>query len=435
MDEQGRPTERTYPDDAFTRTPQAQSSAEGSTARGGWRAPFASLANKDFRYLWLGMLALAAGVEMELIAVGYLVYDITGSALKLGIVEAGFAFPTLLFSLFGGVLADRMDKRVIIQISQSLEVIVGFTVAALILTDTLTWTYLLIMAVVEGSLFAFMMPARQAIVPRLVSSDQLTNAIAMNTAAFSAMTLLSPVLAGGIYGLAGPGAVFLTLASLKVVSVMLTTLIRPVPPMRDGKGSSMLTEIREGLAYVRRTKIVLLLLALGLMSFFLSWPFHTLIPVFIKDIYGLGPEAMGLMLGFLGAGALAGSLFVATAGRWHRGLVMIGGGFLTSVGLFLVAGIPIYYAAVGIMLLVGLGEGVTWALSGALTIEKSDDKYRGRVSSISMLTFGLMPIGVLPAGYAAQQLGGQMTVALLAGLLCVGSLLFLVIAKQIRQIQ
>ena len=319
----------------------ARSTAGASAPPPGWRAPFASLANKDFRYLWLGMLALAAGVEMELIAIGYLVYDITGSALRLGIVEAAFAFPTLLFSLFGGVLADRMDKRLIIQISQSLEVVVGFTVAVLILTDSITWTHLLIMALIEGSLFAFMMPARLAIVPRLVSSNQLTNAIAMNTAAFSAMTLLSPVLAGGIYGLAGPGAVFLTLSTFKVVSVALTTLVRRVPPIENDQKSSVLLDIKEGLNYVWRTRLVLMLLVLGLISFMLAWPFHTLIPVFIKDIYGLGPEAMGLMLAFLGAGALVGSMFVATAGRWNRGLVMIGGGFVTSIGLFLVAGIPV----------------------------------------------------------------------------------------------
>ena len=415
--------------------PIALSPASASAPPPGWRVPFASLANKDFRYLWFGMLALAAGVEMELIAIGYLVYDITGSALKLGIVEAGFAFPTLLFSLFGGVLSDRMDKRLIIQISQSLEVIVGFTIAVLILTDSITWTHLLIMALIEGSLFAFMMPARQAIVPRLVSSDQLTNAISLNTAAFSAMTLLSPVLAGGIYGIAGPGVVFLTLSSFKVVSVALTTLVRPVPPIPNSDGGSVLLEIKQGLQYVWNTRLVLLLMVLGFLSFLLSWPFHTLIPVFIKDIYGLGPEAMGLMLAFLGAGALIGSMFVATAGRWNRGLVMIGGGFATAIGLFLVAGIPIYYAAVGIMVLVGLGEGLTWALSSTLTMEKTTDKFRGRVSSISMLTMGLMPLGVLPAGYLTEVLGGRITVAILGGLLFLGSLIFLVTQKQIRKMQ
>ena len=402
---------------------------------GGWRAPFASLANRDFRYIWIGMLFLAAGVEMELVAIGYLVYDLTGSAFRLGIVEASFAFPTLLFSLFGGVLADRLDKRTIIQIAQSLEVIVGFTVAALILTGAITWTHLLVMALIEGSLFAFMMPARLAIVPRLVGPDQLTNAISLNTAAFSAMTLLSPVLAGGIYGLAGPGAVFLTLSSLKVVSVIFTTLVRPVPPTGESGGATVMTEIKQGLGYVWGNRMVLLLMVLGFMSFFLSWPFHTLIPVFIKDIYGLEAEAMGLMLGFLGAGALVGSMFVATAGRWHRGLVMIGGGFVTSIGLFLVAGIPIYYAALVIMILVGLGEGVTWALSSTLTMEHTTDKFRGRVSSISMLTMGLMPLGVLPAGYLAEVLGGRITVAILAGTLFVCSLLFLATQKRIRQLQ
>ena len=117
------------------------------------------------------------------------------------------------------------------------------------------------------------------------------------------------------------------------------------------------------------------------------------------------------------------------------GLVMIGGGSVAAVGLFLVAGVPIYYAAVGIIFLVGLGEGLTWALSTTLTMERTSKKFRGRASSISMLTMGLMPLGVLPAGYLTEALGGQTTVAILGGLLLLCSLVFLVTQKQIRQMQ
>ena len=416
--------------DVQTHTPEATSAPTG------WRTTFSSLANRDFRFLWIGMLALAAGVEMEMVAVGYLVYDLTDSPLLLGVVEAGFGLPTLAFALFGGLIADRLDKKYVIQISQSLEAVVALVVGILIITDNINWTYLLLMALVEGSLFSFMMPARQAIVPRLVEPHQLTNAMAINSAAFSAMTLMSPMFAGQMYRFVGPGAVFLAITSMKVVSVLMTTKIRRVPPTREEvESNSAVEDIKDGLVYVFRTRIVLVLLVFGLASVLLSWPFHTLIPVFVVDIYGRGPEAMGWMLTALGFGALVGSLYIASKGRWHRGLILILGGIITSLALFLVAAIPFYYAAIAIMILVGLGEGAWWALSMALTMEHTEDRFRGRVSSISMLTFGLMPLGVLPAGVAAEYLGGQVTVAILASLLLTVCLIFLITQKLIREMQ
>ena len=414
---------------------QAQRSVGESAPPVGWRAPFASLAYKDFRFLWFGMLALAAGVEMELVAIGYLVYDLTGSALRLGIVEAAFAVPTLLFALFGGVLADRMDKRVIIQVSQSLEVIVGFAVAVMILTGTITWTYLLIMALIEGSLFSFMMPARQAIIPQLVDRAQLTSAMAINAAAFSATTLLSPAVAGGLYALVGPGGVFLAIMSLKAVAVLITARVRRILPDRTGERRPVARDIKDGLAYVRRTNVVLVLLVFTLVVLLMSWPFHTLIPVFVVDVYHLGPGAMGLMLTAVGAGSLMGSLGIASVGGRWRGQLLIAGALVTAAGLFLVAAIPVYYAAVAIMVLLGLGEGTWWTVVMALTMERSEDRYRGRVSAIMMMTFGMMPLGVLPAGASAEYLGPRMTVAILAGLLTAASLVFLVTQKQVRSLQ
>ena len=141
------------------------------------------------------------------------------------------------------------------------------------------------------------------------------------------------------------------------------------------------------------------------------------------------------MLSILGAGSLVGSLTIASIGQWHRGLLLVVGAVITAMGLFLVAAIPIYYAAVGIMILIGLGEGIWWTLIMALTMEHSEDRYRGRVSSILTMSFGLMPLGVLPAGVAAQYLGGQVTVAILAALLTTTSLVFFATQKQLRSLQ
>ena len=402
---------------------------------GRWLNTFSSLSNRDFRNLWLGMVVLSAGFSMEMVAVGYLVYDLTNSALLLGVVEMGFAIPTLALGLLGGVVADRFDRKYVIQGCQATEVAVALGIAALILMDQIHWTHLAAMAMIEGSLFSFMMPARQAIIPQLVDRAQLTSAMAINAAAFSATTLLSPAVAGGLYALVGPGGVFLAIMSLKAVAVLITARVRRIPPDRTGERRPVARDIKDGLAYVRRTNVVLVLLVFTLVVLLTSWPFHTLIPVFVVDVYHLGPGAMGLMLTAVGAGSLMGSLGIASVGGRWRGQLLIAGALVTAAGLFLVAAIPVYYAAVAIMVLLGLGEGTWWTVVMALTMERSEDRYRGRVSAIMMMTFGMMPLGVLPAGASAEYLGPRMTVAILAGLLTAASLVFLVTQKQVRSLQ
>lgn len=381
------------------------------------------------------MVFLSAGFSMELVAVGYLVYDLTSSAFLLGVVEMGFAVPTLALSLLGGVVADRFDRKYVIQAGQAAEAAVSLVIAALILTDRIHWSHLAAMAMIEGGLFSFMMPARQAIIPQLVQRAQLTGAMAINAAAFSATTLLSPAAAGGLYALVGPGGVFLAIASLKAAAVLVTARVRRVYPDRTGEPRAVVRDIKDGLAYVRRTYVVLALLVFTLVALLMSWPFHTLVAVFVKDVYNLGPAAMGLLLTAIGAGSLIGSLGVAYIGARRRGLLLIAGAAVTAAGLFLVAAIPVYYAAVAIMVLLGLGEGVWWAVVMALTMEHSEDRYRGRVSSIMMMTFGLMPLGVLPAGAAAEFIGPRITVAVLAGLLAAAVLVFAATQRQVRSLQ
>ena len=399
-----------------------------------WKATFSSLVNRDFRYLWLGMMAMMGAVQMEMVAIGYLVYDITNSPLLLGVVEAGFAIPTLALALFGGALADRLDRKRVIQAGQATAVLVGVFLAVTILTDTVTWVHLMVAALIEGALFAFLMPARQSIIPQLVEREQFTNAMALNSAAFSSMTLTAPAVAGVLYALVGPGGVYLVIMSLYVVALMLTTQVRRVEPAPIEESRSVLGDIKEGLAYILRTRIIVTILLIGMVATLLSFPFRILLPIFVVDVYHLGPDAMGLMISVMGAGSLAGSLSIASLGRWHRGLLLMLGALASALGLALVAAIPIYYAAVGIMVLLGLGEASRWTLSLTLIMERAEDRYRGRVSSIYMMNFGLMPLSVLPAGIAAEYLGGRATIGIMAAILAVAATALLITQRRIREL-
>jgi MFS family permease len=160
---------------------------------------------------------------------------------------------------------------------------------------------------------------------------------------------------------------------------------------------------------------------MALASTLLVMPFRFLMPIFVVDIYHLGPESMGLLVSVMGGGSLFGSIYIAAHGNRNRGKLLLIGGFLSGVSLLLISAVPIYYFAALMMLPLGLGDAGRRTISMALIMESTDEEFRGRVMSIFMLNFGLMPLGVLPAGIASDIFGGQVTI----GALAVGMILFI----------
>ncbi len=374
---------------------------------------FSSLKNRNFLFLWLGMVCLMAGINMQMIARGYLVYDITQRPFLLGIVNAGSALPILGLSLFGGAFADRMDRRRIIQGGQFISLILTLIVAILITIDVVMWQYLFVASMLQGAMWAFMMPARQAIVPQIVGEDNVTNALALNAAGMSATTLLAPAVAGWIYAGIGPDGVYYVIATLSFFAVVFTSLVRYEGASPVGKKANMRSDIADGLRYIVKSPMVLLLLMMGLATTMLAMPFRFLIPVFVVELYDRGPEALGLLVSVMGLGSLVGAMFIASIGKWRRGVMLIAGSFMSGLGLVLVAAFPFYVAAVAIMVLLGLGDATRRTLNQTLIMEVVEDRFRGRVMSVFMMNFGLMPLGILPAGLAIELYGGQATAAFL----------------------
>ena len=396
---------------------------------------FSSLQNRNFLFLWLGMLAMMGGVQMQMLARGYLVYEITGSVLLLGLVNASTALPMLGLSLFGGVIADRVERKRVIQAGQAFSALIAIVVALAITTDVIAWYHLMVASLLQGVMWAFMMPARQAIIPQLVERDQLTNALALNAAGMSAMTLMAPAVAGGLYAWAGPDTVYYIIAALALSAVLLTGMIPKIEGGAIKKNSPMLTDITEGLSYIRRSPLVLVLLLMGLASALFAMPFRFLMPVFVVDVYQRGPESMGLLVTLMGGGSLAGSLFIASLSRRRRGLLLIAGSFISGIALLLVATFPFYSAAVAIMVLLGVGDAGRRTLNQTLIMEEVEDQYTGRVMSVFMMNFGLMPLGVVPAAFVADVLGGRYAVGILAVLLLITASVILGTQRRLREVQ
>lgn len=401
----------------------------------GFRQMFSSLESPSFLFLWLGMLAMMGSIQMQMVARGYLAYDITNSATLLGLVSAGSALPILLLSLIGGAIADRVERKRVIQITQTLNATMALLVGLAIYAGKIEWYHLMVASIFQGAIWAFLMPARQALIPQLVRKEQLSNAIALNAAGMSLMTLLSPAIAGGLYAWTGPDIVYFVIAALSGLGLVFTTMVPRSGGAQTGPKGAMMGDIIEGLAYIRRSPIVRILLIIGLVTTLLAMPVRFLMPVLVVSIYNLGPDSLGLLLTVMGVGSLVGTLFIAWVGRWRRGLMLLAGSFASGVALVMLAVLPFYAVAAAIMVLLGLGDASRRALNQALAMEEVEDQYRGRVMSVFMMNFGLMPLGVLPIGLVADAYGGQAAVGTLGVLLLAVTAVLLATQGQLRRMQ
>ena len=380
------------------------------------------------------MLFLMFGIQMQMIVRGYLAYEITSSPFILGLVNAGFAIPMLSLSLFGGALADRVERKRVIQAGQLVSVVLAVFIGVSIFTETISWIHLFGVSMAQGALFSFVMPARQALVPHLVGKDNLTNAMSLDAAAMSMTTLLAPTIGGGLYNVIGPDGVYFLIAGCGVAAMLLTSFVSASGGSASRPSVPMFSDILEGLKYVVRSPIVLILLMMGLATALLAMPFRFLMPVFVVDVYERGPESLGLLVTIMGVGSLVGALFIASMGKRRRGLTLLAGSFISGIALVLVAAIPLYYVAAALMVLMGLGDAGRRTLNMALIMEEVDDRYRGRVMSVFMMNFGLMPLGVLPAGAIAQRMGGQFVIGMLGVLLLLTTALILVTQRRLRDL-
>ena len=252
------------------------------------------------------MVFLMFGIQMQMIVRSYLTYEITDSPFLLGLVNAGFAIPMLSLALFGGAVADRMERRRVIQAGQVTSIVLAMFIGVSIVTNTITWIHLFGVSMVQGAIFSFVMPARQALVPSLVGKDNLTNATSLDAAAMSVTTLLAPAVGGGLYNVIGPEGVYFLIAGCSVVAVILTWFVSASGGSASRPSVPMFSDIVEGLRYVVRSPLVLVLLLMALATALLAMPFRFLMPVFVVDVYDRGPESLGLLVTIMGVGSLGG---------------------------------------------------------------------------------------------------------------------------------
>jgi MFS family permease len=390
---------------------------------------------RPYRYMWIGSLLGMGTFQMQNIARTILVDDLTGSALITSIVAMGFAPSMLILSLFGGVAGDRLERRMVIQASQAMNAMLVLVIAILIAAGLIHWWHLLVASVFQGASFAFQMPARQAIIPKLVGEDRITKALALNAAGMGIMTIIAPAVAGGLYGKYGPEAVYFVVAGAGALAVLMTGMILKVPPEPREKAESVIKDISMGVRYMASNRILMLLMLSGLSSALIAMPFRNLIPIFARRMYDSDASEIGWLMATMGVGGLLATVIIANLRRGHhRGMVMVLGGIgLTGISILLLVAFPNFEAGLAVMVLVGLAGSIRMTLGQSLMIELADQEYRARVMSLNMMAFGLMPLGAIPIGRVIDARGASDALLGMGVILLAVTALLLILGPSLRR--
>jgi MFS family permease len=391
---------------------------------GGRFAAFGVLRERDFRLLFAGMAVSSFAMPMQWVTQMWLVLELTGgthAALWLGVTGFVRGLPILLLSLYGGALADRMDRRHLLIGTQLASIAAAALIAALIAAGAMTIWLLLPLIFLSSAALSFDQPTRQALVPDLVPRERVADAVALNSMAMFAAMAGGPALAGFLIGSAGVAVTYAVVA-VTYVGVLVAVLLlrfRPHPLPAAGPRASTLSQIGEGIAYVRREPAVLWLISVTFAVTVLGMSFTNLAPLVVTQTIGAGASALGWVLTAWGVGAVIASFVLA---GWLRALPAKGLLVLVMIAVFVAGLIGFAYstsvpAAAFFQFVPGLSNTALMVISNAVILAVAPAAMRGRVMGIYYMNRGLMPFGALLAAVLGEWAGVQHGIAALA-LLC-----------------
>jgi MFS family permease len=384
---------------------------------------FRALGHRDFRLLWLGQLVSLTGSWMQSVAQGWLVLRLGNSAFHLGLVGFCNFAPVLLFALVAGVAADRLARRRALYWTQGSAMVLAFTLAALTATGTVRVWHVALLAFGAGTAGAFDIPIRQSLLQDLVGREDLPNAIALNSLAFNGARLLGPALGGLLLAELGEAMVFLV-NGLSYLAVLVGLALMRTEPATRRPSDSWLSGMREGIAWVRGSRKARLFLALVSISSVFGLPYSILLPVFARDVLGVGARGLGFLTGATGLGATVGALYLAGRGTRGRGVLVAVAMALLGASLVAFALSRAFALSLLLLVLVGAAMIVQMATSNTLLQLLAPEELRGRIVSFYMLAFlGTAPVGSLLAGTLAHALGTPAAVAI-GGAVCLAAALW-----------
>jgi len=368
------------------------------------------------------------------VAIGWLILELTNSPAYLGLVGFARGLPMLFLALPAGVLADRVDRRKLLMFFQAAGALVAVVLAALVLFDWVRPWHVIVLSILGGAVMAFIAPTRQALVPGVVPRELMANAIAMNSAGQNATRIVGPSLAGVLISAVGTAICFVAQALGFIWALIMSFQLRIPPAVQPRARASVRENIADGLNYIRDSTTLSGLMIMAAVPILIAQPYMQMMPVFARDVLDSGSSGLGLLMAANGAGALVGVLLYSAYGhrirRQGQFQVATAAGFGLVLALFAVS--PWFSLSLVLVALTGGVSSVYMAANNTIIQLTVDDAYRGRVMSVYMMTWGMMPFGTLPMGILSDIFGAP---AAVAGQAVFSSLVVLLVAYRLPRLR
>jgi MFS family permease len=368
-----------------------------------------ALRHRGFRLLWIATLLSSTARWADMVVIGWLTLELTDSPLLVGIVAA-CKMAGYLAAPFMGVVADRVDRRLLLVAAAALNMAVSALMLVLFVTEALALWHIIVLALVGSLTWALDNPTRQAFVPDLVDQEDLTNAIALNSVAVEITVVVGPALGGILIPMFGMGGAYALIAAIYLLDLVVLYRLQDAKQGVPQVHESPLRSLVGGLRYVVGNRTVLVLLLIACLLNMLAAPYrYAFLPLFARYILDVGPTGYGMLTAMAGVGALVAGVWVISLGNFKRkGEVLLWSAFLWPVSLVLFAASTWYSVSLGLVFVAGLAQAVVWTVVATLILSHTAQPMRGRVMGLRAGVVVSLPVGNLLAGAAAERFGAAL---------------------------
>ena len=395
---------------------------------------FSSLKYRNFRLLWTGAIISSTGDFLEIVALNWMIYELTNSPFYLGIFNLARSLPVFFFTLIAGALADKYERRKLMIYSQGTAMLLSGTLVALAFANKLTVYPIIMIGVLQGVANSFNMPIRQSLISELVPREAIVNAVALNGASLTLTLIMGPALGGLIIGTLGVKYALL-FNTLSFIAVIWALHVMKIPAQQRKHEKSVTESLREGFNYIFNHKVIFTVILFSFIMIAVGLPYTTLLPVFARDYFHLGASGYGYMFAIAGIGALMGSLFSGIRSKEKVKIAMIFSFIGFGLVLILFGASALYLSKylilfVIFLILLGFCFSTFNATNNTILQLQVDDIHRGRVLSTLFLGFGLTSLGSFIIGWVAEVLSAPIAYIIIGSTLLVLSGFFIYYIKE-----
>ena len=394
-----------------------------------------TLSYRDFRWVWIGSFVSFMAMNMQMITRSWLILRVTDdSPLALTLVTLTFALPMTVVAPFAGALADRFSRKNLIIFSQIGSALFTLLLGTLDFIGVVNFWHIMLIGIFNGSLMSINMPSRQAIISDIVPDSKLMNAISLNFSSMNLTRIAGPALAGFLILLFDTSGVFFIIAVIYVFAAITIGMVHYAPNRKIKTGKNVGEDVLEGIRYVFRIPSLRGLFVMSFIPVIFGFSFMALIPAWAREALAIESDGLGILLMLMGIGATIGTLLLASIGNMpRRGMVMLVASVAWGISLAIFAQLTSFTIAIPFLIFIGLTSSLYMSLNMTMVQTKADPEMRGRTMSISMMTFGMMPLSAVPFGTLAEQIGTADSLTISGILLALFTIAFAITNKNFRK--